>query len=355
MKLNKIPYQLSKICLIFSTLFLTQHVVATETTEIKPKEPAKIKNKQAEKIPFAQYVENLKKEAIEQGIDATVVNNAFADVQFLQRSVKADKQQPEFKLTLDTYLPRAVPDWKVKQARIAYKKHYHLLQKIGKEYGVQPRFIVALWGIETNFGKLTGRHYVISSLTTMAYDGRREALFKKQLFAALDILQQGHIEQDKFIGSWAGAMGQVQFMPTSYLNYAVDYSGDGKKDIWNNYADVFASAANYLKTEGWDYDETWGRQVLLPKNFDTELAGLKQQKSLQQWQELGLRRFDGSALPKVDINASVVIPDDASGRVYLAYNNYRVLMHWNRSYYFATAVSYLSERINHPRISAPEE
>lgn len=304
-----------------------------------------------EKIPFDQYVEQLKIEAIEKGIDATTVNNAFAKVKFLKRSVKADKAQPEFKLTLDTYIPRAVPDWKIKQARAAYKKHYHLLQKIGKEYGVQPRFIVALWGIETNFGRLTGRHYIISSLTTMAYDGRRESLFKKQLFAALTILEQGHIEQKKFIGSWAGAMGQVQFMPTSYLNYAVDYDGDGKKDIWNNYADVFASAANYLRTEGWDSSETWGRQVLLPEDFNVELAGIKQQKTLQQWQEMGVRRFDGSALPSVDMNASIVIPDDASGRVYLAYNNYKVLMHWNRSYYFATAVSYLSDRIKYPRIT----
>lgn len=304
-----------------------------------------------EKIPFEQYVTALKVEAIEQGIDATVVNSAFEKVEFLQRSVKSDKEQPEFKLTLDTYIPRAVPDWKIEQAREAYKKHYHLLHKIGKEYGVQPRFIVALWGIETNFGRLTGRHYVISSLTTMAYEGRREALFKKQLFAALTILDEGHIEQEKFIGSWAGAMGQVQFMPTSYLNYAVDYDGDGKKDIWNNYADVFASAANYLKSEGWDDSETWGRQVLIPDGFDVELAGIKYKKTLQEWQALGVRRFDGSALPKVKMNASVVIPDDASGRVYLAYNNYQVLMHWNRSYYFATAVSYLSERIKYPRIT----
>jgi membrane-bound lytic murein transglycosylase B len=306
-----------------------------------------------EKIPFEQYVEALKIEAIDRGIDATVVNNAFKKVEFLQRSVKADKAQPEFKLTLDSYIPRAVPDWKIEQAREAYKKHYNLLHEIGRKFGVQPRFIVALWGIETNFGRLTGRHYIISSLTTMAYEGRRETLFKKQLFAALTILDEGHIEQDKFIGSWAGAMGQVQFMPTSYLNYAVDYDGDGKKDIWNNYADVFASAANYLKTEGWDDSETWGRQVLIPDGFDVELAGIKKKKTLQEWQDIGVRRFDGSALPKVDMNASIIIPDDASGRVYLAYNNYQVLMHWNRSYYFATAVSYLSERIRYPRITAP--
>lgn len=301
-------------------------------------------------ISFVQYVEQLKQEAADKGIEQEVINQAFDNVEFLPRSVTADKSQPEFKLTLDSYIPRAVPHWKIKQAREAYRKHYHLLQKIGKEYGVQPRFIVALWGIETNFGKLTGRYNVISALTTMAYEGRREDLFKKQLFAALTILEQKHISQDKFIGSWAGAMGQVQFMPTSYLNYAVDYDGDGKKDIWNTYADVFASAANYLKTEGWNNNETWGRQVKLPKNFDTSLAGIDKQKSLAEWQKLGVRRFEGQDLPKVDMQASLIIPDDKDGRIYLVYNNYRVLMHWNRSYYFATAVSYLSERIHNPRI-----
>lgn len=333
--------KLTKILTVSSLLMLSMTSSADSTTA----EP--------EKMPFEQYVTALKVEAIEKGINETVVNSAFEKVEFLQRSVKADKAQPEFKLTLDTYIPRAVPDWKIEQAREAYKKHYHLLQEVGSKYGVQPRFIVALWGIETNFGRLTGRHYIISSLATMAYEGRRETLFKRQLFAALTILEQGHIEQDKFIGSWAGAMGQVQFMPTSYLNYAVDYDGDGKKDIWNNYADVFASAANYLKTEGWDNSETWGRQVLIPDDFDVELAGIKKKKTLQEWQDIGVRRFDGSALPKVDMNASIIIPDDASGRVYLAYNNYQVLMHWNRSYYFATAVSYLSERIRYPRITAP--
>jgi membrane-bound lytic murein transglycosylase B len=343
-KLKNITSPLKSIFLSILTTVLFSQATSANTNNV---------DSNKSKISFSEYVENIKIEAEEKGIDTNIIETAFANVEFLQRSVQSDKGQPEFKLTLDTYIPRAVPDWKVQQAREAYKEHYHLLHEIGEAYGVQPRFIVALWGIETNFGRLTGRHYVISSLTTMAYEGRREALFKKQLFAALTILEEGHIEADKFIGSWAGAMGQVQFMPTSYLNYAVDYDGDGRKDIWNTPADVFASAANYLKTEGWKYEETWGRQVLLPSEFDVELAGIKQQKSLRAWQDLGVRRYDGSALPEVDINASIIIPDDESGRIYLAYNNYRVLMHWNRSYYFATAVGYLSERIRTPVIEIP--
>jgi membrane-bound lytic murein transglycosylase B len=346
MKFDKKLTLFSPIKMLFLSVFtglLFSHSVNADNPE----------NQQ--KIAFSEYVENIKLEAKENGIDSDVIESAFANVAFLQRSVKSDKEQPEFKLTLDTYIPRAVPDWKVEQAREAYKKHYHLLHEIGNAYGVQPRFIVALWGIETNFGRFTGNHYIISALTTMAYEGRREALFKKQLFAALTILQQGHVTPENFIGSWAGAMGQVQFMPTSYLNYAVDYDGDGKKDIWHTHADIFASAANYLKSEGWNGNQTWGRQVRLPEDFDLNLAGIKYQKSLQEWQALGVRRYDGSALPKVDINASIVIPDDKNGRIYLAYNNYGVLMHWNRSYYFASAVSYLSERINEPRIAAPEK
>jgi len=340
-KLFSLPSPVKTLCLSILTGLLFTQSVAADTANNDPGQA---------KIPFSEYVEKIKVEAKENGIDPEIIEIAFADVAFLQRSVKSDKEQPEFKLTLDTYIPRAVPKWKIKQARDAYKEHYHLLQEIGEAYGVQPRFIVALWGIETNFGRFTGNHNVISSLTTMAYEGRREALFKKQLFAALMILQQGHVAPEDFIGSWAGAMGQVQFMPTSYLNYAVDYDGDGKKDIWNTHADIFASAANYLKKEGWNSNETWGRQVVLPDYFDPKLADIKQQKSLQEWQNLGVRRYDGSALPKVDINASIVIADDKNGRIYLAYNNYRVLMHWNRSYYFATAVGYLSERINEPRI-----
>ncbi|RZQ56569.1 lytic murein transglycosylase [Pseudidiomarina tainanensis] len=299
---------------------------------------------------FAAYVEQIKQEALADGYSAETLETAFADVQFYQRSVKADRNQPEFKLTLDTYLPRAVPEWKAKKAVEMYAEHRELLEKIGAEYGVQPRFIVALWGIETNFGSFTGGMDVISALTTMAYEGRREAFFKKELWHALTIVQEGHIPIDQMKGSWAGAMGQAQFMPSSFMSYAVDYDGDGRKDIWGSQGDVFASAANYLKSVGWRDDVTWGRQVQLPEDFDAELASLKVKKPLAEWQALGVRRYDGGDLPvRDDIEASVVIPDDQQGRVFLAYNNYDALMRWNRSHYFVAAVGYLSDRIRFPR------
>ncbi|MCE2594951.1 lytic murein transglycosylase [Motilimonas cestriensis] len=305
----------------------------------------------AEKPDYKTYLSAIKAEAIEQGISEKVAQQALSQAKFIERAVKLDKSQPEFKQTLDTYLPKAVPQWKIKQARDLYKKHRVELEKIGKDFGVQPRFIVALWGIETNFGGYTGNFDVVSALATLAYDGRREAFFKEQLFAALTILDEGHISLDKMQGSWAGAMGQCQFMPTSFLTYAVDYSGDGRKDIWQTKSDVFASAANYLKMSGWNNDLTWGRQVKIPENLDISLTGLKQsQKTLAQWQALGVRKADGSDLPTRDISAWLVLPDDEHGRAYLAYDNYATLMKWNRSNYFVAAVGTLADSIAYPPI-----
>lgn len=318
----------------------------------------------ADKPSFSTYIETLKTEALAKGYSQQIINSSFANVKFHKRAIKADKSQPENVETLDTYLPKRVPQWKVDRARNLYKKHKELLTKVGEKYNVQPRFIVALWGLETNFGKIMGNYNVISALSTMAYEGRREVFFKKQLWAALTILEEGHITIDNMKGSWAGAMGQNQFMPTSFVSYAVDGDGDGKKDIWGNNADVFSSMANYLKKEGWNNNLTWGRQVKLPVNFDTTLAipkntgsrskwlkaWSKTEKSLSQWQALGIRRADGRNLPAVDVTAALVFPDDAKGRAYLAYDNYKSLMHWNLSYYFVSSVGHLSDRIKFPSV-----
>lgn len=318
----------------------------------------------ATKPSFEQYIAKLKQEALAKGFEQTLIDSTFAGVKFHKRAVKADRNQPEKVETLDTYLPKRLPKWKIERARAMYKKHQALLTKVAAEYGVQARFIVALWGLETNFGKIMGNYNVISALSTLAYEGRREVFFKKQLWAALQILKEGHIDIANMKGSWAGAMGQNQFMPTSFVAYAVDGDGDGKKDIWGNQADVFSSMANYLKREGWNDELTWGRQVKLPDGFDTKLAipkntgGRKNwlkawartEKTLAQWQELGVRRTDGTNLPKVDVKAALVFPDDENGRAYLAYNNYKSLMHWNLSYYFVSSVGHLSDHVKFPPI-----
>ena len=303
----------------------------------------------AEKLEFSEYVTELKKQAREKGISDATIESAFENVTYKKRAVKADRNQPEKKLTLDEYIPRAVPDWKIKQAKSLYNKHHRELVRIGNEYGVQPRFIVALWGVESNFGSLTGGYNVIDALTTLAYDGRREAFFRKETMAALTILDQGHISVNKMKGSWAGAMGQCQFMPSSFLNFAKDGNGDGKKDIWNNKQDVFASAANYLRESGWNDDYTWGRQVTIPKGLSKQLSGRQKEKAklLQEWDKLGVRTIYQQHLPKLDkdINAWLIMPDDEDGRAYLIYNNYQVLMKWNRSYYFGLAVSHLADEL----------
>nr|WP_206018134.1 lytic murein transglycosylase [Pseudoalteromonas sp. Z9A5] len=313
---------------------------------------------------FQEYLTSLKQEAIAKGYEEKLIDDAFATATYKEKIVSADKNQPEVKETLETYLPKRVPQWKIDRARKLYGENKEVLEQVAKEFGVQARFIVALWGLESNFGAIQGGHNVISSLVTLAFDGRREALYKRQLWAALDILKSGHITLDKFKGSWAGAMGQTQFMPTSFNAYAVDYNNDGRKDIWTTKEDAFASIANYLKQEGWNDSLTWGRQVQLPENFDSKyvlVRGTKTRKqwleywndserSLADWQALGVRKADGSDLPNVDVRAALVMPDDINGRMYLAYDNYKVFMHWNRSYYFATSVGYLSDRIGYPKI-----
>ena len=304
------------------------------------------------KPTFEEYTQQLKDEAKALGYSDALIERAFDGITYRKRAVRADKNQPERKITLDDYLATRVPDWKVKQAIDIYQENKELLDRVEKQFNVQARFIVALWGNESNFGKITGKFPVISALATLAYDGRREALFKKELFSALQILKEGHISPDAFLGSWAGAMGQSQFLPSSFLNYAYDFDQDGKKDIWGNKADVFASIANYLKNEGWDGSATWGRQVRLPKGQDgAMLAGLSKDKSktLQQWQTLGFRKHSGADLPARNLKANLIIPDDENGRVYLVYNNFQTLMRWNRSLYFGVAVSYLADRIKFVR------
>lgn len=339
---------IKKLAVVLLSASLSTSVLAEEKTQ----------------ADFDVYVAALKNEATEKGYDQALIEQAFATAKFKKKVISADKNQPEVKETLETYLPKRVPQWKIDRARKLYRENQEVLEKVAKEYGVQARFIVALWGLESNFGKIQGGHSVIASLVTLAFDGRRETMYKNQLWAALDILKEGHITLDKFKGSWAGAMGQTQFMPTSFNAYAVDYNGDGRKDIWTTEEDAFASIANYLKQAGWNDDLTWGRQVKLPEGFDNAnilKRGTKtrsqwleywkdSERSLADWQAIGVRKMDGSDLPQVDITAAMVMPDDTNGRMYLAYDNYKALMHWNRSYYFATSVGYLSDRIGYPAV-----
>jgi membrane-bound lytic murein transglycosylase B len=309
---------------------------------------------------FKLYALKLQQEAAQRGYPKPLLDQVFASLSFHPRAVVADKGQPEFVETLDTYLPKRVNKQRIDMARKMYLEHRTELANVEKKYGVPARFIVSLWGLESAFGRITGNFSVPSALATMAYDGRREAFFKQEFFLALDILAEGHITLENMKGSWAGAMGHTQFMPSSFMRYAQDGDGDGHKDIWTNRSDAFASIANYLKTEGWQPGLTWGRQVQLPENFDYSLViptgskdraqwlqwWQKSERPLADWQKLGVRNADGGALPKRAVNAALVMPDNKDGRAYLAYHNYQTLMHWNRSYYFVSSVGYLADLID---------
>jgi membrane-bound lytic murein transglycosylase B len=292
---------------------------------------------------FSTWLDGVSKEAIAQGMRPEAVARALKDAHEIPRVIELDRRQPETTITFDQYVDRVVTPQRIAEGRQRLDENRELLKEVSRRYGVQPRFIVALWAIESNFGRATGDYPVISALATLAYDGRRSVFFRKELMAAIEIVDKGYMDPDRMLGSWAGAMGQCQFMPSSYLKLAVSYNDDGRRDIWRRREDVFASIANYLRSNGWRGDETWGRRVRLPPSFDIALAGLTTRKSLSDWQRLGVRRIDGGALPTRDLSASLVLPGGAGGAAFLVYDNYRAVMRWNNSTYFATAVGYLAD------------
>ena len=294
--------------------------------------------------PFGLWLQEFKQEALSQGISAETLEEAFASTQLIDRIIELDRKQPETMQTLDEYLTNVVTDARADLGREMMVTHRDILTRIGREYGVQPRFIVALWGIETNFGGYTGNYSTVDALATLAYDGRRSEFFRGELLKALRISQDDRIPPSEIYGSWAGAMGQCQFMPSSFLNFAVDYDRDGKRDIWNTLPDVFASIANYLQESGWDGQEGWGMKVSLPPGFNEPSTDINDAKLLSHWQRQGVRLKDGSDLPPDAIKASlIVIGEGDDARPYLVTNNYKVLLKWNRSRYFATAVGMLAD------------
>jgi membrane-bound lytic murein transglycosylase B len=312
----------------------------------------------AAETDFATWLEGVHKEGLERGISKATLDAALTGLRRIARVIKHDRHQPEFTMTLKKYLANVVPPSRVEKGKRKFSEHSDLLHQVGAKFGVQPRFIVALWGIESSFGRHRGGYSVVAALATLAHDGRRSSYFRKELFNALTILDQGHISVGAMKGSWAGAMGQSQFMPSSFLNFAVDFDGDGKRDIWDTEADVFASAANYLKRSGWRDDQTWGREVKLPQGFDAAslmpskrpkgcraLKQLTVRKRLSEWQRMGVRRADGGALPGRDLAAALVLPDGPGGTAFLVYNNFRAALKWNCSILFATAVGLLADRI----------
>ena len=294
---------------------------------------------------LVEWMAELKKDAIARGISEAIFDDALIDFSPIERIIELDRNQPEFTQSLDDYLAKRVSNTKIAKAKELLVEHKIILAQISEYYNVQPRFIVTFWGLETNFGSYLGKYDVPHALATLAYDGRRGAFFRKELFNALQILDEGHIELDDMKGGWAGEVGQAQFLPSSFLNYAQDWDKDGRKDVWANEQDVFASIAFYLKSAGWRNDITWGRQVLLPDGQDfSGLVKNKKRKTLREWEAMGVRNPDGSLLPKRNLTARIVT-SSTSDLVFLAYSNFDTILRWNRSIYYAASVGRLSDAL----------
>lgn len=296
-------------------------------------------------VPFDVWLDQFKQEALSRGIKPMTLERSFVGVKPIDRVIELDRSQPEFKLSLDQYVQRAVTKRRITKGRQRYREHQQLFSDIRKRYGVQPQYLLAFWGMETEYGRSTGGFPIIASLATLAYDGRRSQFFRGQLMDALTIVDQGHIEPEKMIGSWAGAMGQSQFMPSTFLKYAVDYDGDHRIDLWSSTGDVLASAANYLSQVGWQDHVTWGREVVVPEGIDAALFGYEQSKTLSEWQALGVRKQNGKDLPQRALDAYLIQPDGSGGKTFLIYNNFRAILNWNRSEKFAVSVGTLADKI----------
>jgi len=300
---------------------------------------------QSEAAKQRAWLEGVKQEAVERGISRKTVSAALDDWEPLVRVMELDQRQPEFTQTFWSYIGRAVSDPRIERGKALLAQHKPLLRRIQRHYGIQPRFLVAIWGLETNYGANTGGFPVIDSLATLAYDPRRADFFRSQLFDALKIVDQGHIKLENMDGSWAGAMGQVQFMPETFRRHAVDQDGDRRRDIWDSLPDAFGSAANYLRALDWRGGETWGREVRLPNGFDWDLASLEVRKPIGEWQRLGVRTAAGRDLPKATIEGSIILPGGHRGPAFLVYQNFRAILQWNRSILYAVAIGHLSDRI----------
>jgi membrane-bound lytic murein transglycosylase B len=294
---------------------------------------------------FADWLNGVRADARAEGIRPQTVDAALAGVAPLPKVIELDRKQPEVTLSFGEYLDRVLPPARIDRARDKLMQRRPLLDQVAERYGVPPRYIVALWGIESDFGQQTGGFSVIAALATLAYDGRRSAYFRRELIDALRILDRGDITPAAMRGSWAGAMGQSQFMPSAFLRYAVDYDGDGRRDIWSDGPDLFASIANYLARSGWHAGEDWGRAVILPPGFNAGAANPDVVRPAAEWAALGVRRADGGALAPSDPAGALLLPGGADGPAFLVFENFRVLLRWNRSNYFATAVGLLADRI----------
>jgi len=295
---------------------------------------------------FAACVDGLKTRARAEGVSAAVTDQVLDQVRYVERVIELDRKQPEFTRSFAQYYNARVTQGRVDKGRAMLQEHKALLDKVYRATGVPPHYLVAFWGLETNFGSYLGKMAVPSSLATLACDTRRSEFFTIELLTALKIVDEGDVSAEQLVGSWAGAMGQMQFMPSTFARYAVDGDGDGRRDLWGSVADAMTSAGQFLQGLGWVPALRWGREVQLPAGFDYALAGRQTRKPLSEWVALGVRKAGGEPLPPLPLEASILVPGGAGGPAFITYENFHVIMRWNRSEFYALSVGRLAERIS---------
>lgn len=290
---------------------------------------------------FRSFLDSVRAKARRLGLNRVTTDKALSLSQPNARVLALDRHQAEFTLTWSQYRQRVLTDRKIQAGRLAFQERSSLFKAICRHDGVDPGVILGIWGLESNYGDHTGTFTVIDALATLAFNGRRASFFISELLCALQILDQGDVGSASMLGSYAGAMGQPQFMPSSYLRYAVDYDGDGRRDIWTTDADVLASISNYLKKNGWVSGEPWGQVVSLSSNLDDTMVGRQVRHPLDTWMRMGVRRADGTMFSRGDVIGSVLLPSGAAGEAFIVYNNFDVIRRYNPSDYYSLAVGLL--------------
>jgi membrane-bound lytic murein transglycosylase B len=330
-------------CLLAVTLSLASFGLLTSCTEPPPKGAA------AEHVQptqsFAQWRDGFRAQALAAGIRADVFDAAFAGIEPDDSVVTADRSQPEFTRPVWQYLESAVSPARVRNGQDRLLQNAEGLQRIESTYGVEREAVVAIWGMESNFGQQMGSKNVIRSLATLAYEGRRPDFGRDQLIAALQIIQHGDVPPANMIGSWAGAMGQTQFIPTTYNRYAVDFDGDGRRDIWGSSSDALASTANYLKTSGWQHGQSWGFEVRLPQGFDYAQADMDIRKPMNEWLRQGIKVASGNLPSDPQASVSLLLPAGYRGPAFLVTDNFRAILKYNNSTSYALAVGLLADSL----------
>ena len=327
--------------LISGTIIGSSLALASLSCAVHAEETAEAPQKPA---TFDQCLSDIEQRAVSEGVSRDTAHQVLAHAEFLPKVIELDRRQPEFTTTFADYLGRRVSETRIETGRAMLAEHRDLLERVSDATGVPPAYLVSFWGLETNYGSYFGKMPVPSALATLACDDRRGRYFSGELVSALKIIDEGAIDADRMEGSWAGAMGHVQFMPSVFLRHATDADGDGRRDLWNSVPDAMMSAGRFLQSMGWDPDYRWGREVLLPEGFDYSLAG-QGRRSLSQWNDVGVTDVYGQPLAEEPIEAKLVVPAGHRGPAFLAYDNFRVIMGWNRSEYYAIAVGHLADRI----------